>query len=412
VHVLRYFLCTGSLNFPPEYPLAPPAFRMLTPSGRFEVNTRLCLSMSDYHPESWNPSWSVETLLVGLQSFMHEEANAIGSIRASDEERQRLALASRAHNAKHAIYRDLFAGGAAAPVAAAPEEPSASVCRFCFSSDGELMAPCSCKGSNEWLHVACLREWQRQVVLTQPTHPKYTTNIDTVCNVCLEPFTGAGIPKSRHEQILEFLGGAEIAEMVEPGNLLVSTREGSRENLELMAAHPEIVKQLTTWTKAVFLMLSSTKGDKGGMIAVSCSQPLASPPPDARLSAAAVRRWVALTTTPAPEFPHVLVRHWDGGPLERGDPLAVVHLPGAAATMLPRGVRRAPPHWVWGPWDEVVPVVETAARASGEATIAVNVVWGYAGWGGTQILAEIGRGGYVVVLNCVQLSNCFVLQCQ
>ena len=93
---------------------------MLTPSGRFETNTRLCLSMSDYHPgaygshiiffflfffspfsrvalssyslfsfsnnhnntESWNPSWSVETLLVGLQSFMYEENNtAIGSVK-------------------------------------------------------------------------------------------------------------------------------------------------------------------------------------------------------------------------------------------------------------------------------------------------------------------------------------------
>ena len=54
----------------------------LRPSGRFETNTRLCLSMSDYHPESWNPSWSVETLLVGLQSFMYEENNtAIGSVK-------------------------------------------------------------------------------------------------------------------------------------------------------------------------------------------------------------------------------------------------------------------------------------------------------------------------------------------
>ena len=57
----------------------------LRPSGRFETNTRLCLSMSDYHPESWNPSWSVETLLVGLQSFMYEENNtAIGSVKWFD----------------------------------------------------------------------------------------------------------------------------------------------------------------------------------------------------------------------------------------------------------------------------------------------------------------------------------------
>ena len=57
----------GSLEFPPEYPMLPPAFKVFTPSGRFAAGVRLCLSMSDYHPESWNPSWSVETLLVGLQ---------------------------------------------------------------------------------------------------------------------------------------------------------------------------------------------------------------------------------------------------------------------------------------------------------------------------------------------------------
>ena len=36
----------GKLKFPPDYPYAPPAIMMHTPSGRFEVNMRLCLSMS------------------------------------------------------------------------------------------------------------------------------------------------------------------------------------------------------------------------------------------------------------------------------------------------------------------------------------------------------------------------------
>ena len=49
------------------------------------------------------------------------------------------------------------------------------------------------------VHLECLREWQKSVLLTQPTHPKYHTSIDRVCNVCLEPFTGEGIPRSRHE---------------------------------------------------------------------------------------------------------------------------------------------------------------------------------------------------------------------
>jgi len=35
----------GKLVFPPEYPYRPPSIYMLTQSGRFDTNTRLCLSM-------------------------------------------------------------------------------------------------------------------------------------------------------------------------------------------------------------------------------------------------------------------------------------------------------------------------------------------------------------------------------
>ena len=43
----------GKLIFPSNYPFSPPSILMLTPNGRFSTNTRLCLSMSDYHPETW-----------------------------------------------------------------------------------------------------------------------------------------------------------------------------------------------------------------------------------------------------------------------------------------------------------------------------------------------------------------------
>jgi ubiquitin-protein ligase len=46
-----------------EYPFKPPSIRMLTPSGRFEPNQRICLSMSDFHPETWNCMWSVSSIL-------------------------------------------------------------------------------------------------------------------------------------------------------------------------------------------------------------------------------------------------------------------------------------------------------------------------------------------------------------
>ena len=60
----------GRLVFPEDYPNAPPSIYMFTPSGRFETNVRICTSMSDFHPESWVPSWSVSTILIGLVSFM------------------------------------------------------------------------------------------------------------------------------------------------------------------------------------------------------------------------------------------------------------------------------------------------------------------------------------------------------
>ena len=55
----------GKLVFPKDYPLKPPSVIMITPTGRFQPNRRLCLSMSDFHPETWNPVWSVETILTG-----------------------------------------------------------------------------------------------------------------------------------------------------------------------------------------------------------------------------------------------------------------------------------------------------------------------------------------------------------
>jgi ubiquitin-conjugating enzyme E2 J2 len=98
----------GKLVFPPDYPFKPPAIYMLTPNGRFQINTRLCLSISDYHPDTWNPAWSVATILTGLLSFMLETTSTLGSIEASDYERRRLARQSWDYNLKNKMFRDLF----------------------------------------------------------------------------------------------------------------------------------------------------------------------------------------------------------------------------------------------------------------------------------------------------------------
>lgn len=85
----------GTLTFPPDYPFAPPAIRMHTPSGRFKTSTRLCLSISDYHPKSFNPAWSVSTILIGLMSFMNSEEMTAGSIGGTVAERKWHAARSR-----------------------------------------------------------------------------------------------------------------------------------------------------------------------------------------------------------------------------------------------------------------------------------------------------------------------------
>ncbi|KAL5158064.1 Ubiquitin-conjugating enzyme E2 32 [Glycine soja] len=86
----------GRIQLPSEYPFKPPSFMLLTPNGRFETQTKICLSISNHHPEHWQPSWSVRTALVALIAFMPTNPNgALGSLDYKKEERRTLAIKSR-----------------------------------------------------------------------------------------------------------------------------------------------------------------------------------------------------------------------------------------------------------------------------------------------------------------------------
>ncbi|KAH9253332.1 hypothetical protein BASA81_008683 [Batrachochytrium salamandrivorans] len=98
----------GILRFPKEYPYKPPSILMLTKNGRFRQNFRLCLSMSDYHPETWNPMWSVASILQGLLSFMLDNQTTLGSIEASDATRRLLAKQSLRENLQNPTFCRLF----------------------------------------------------------------------------------------------------------------------------------------------------------------------------------------------------------------------------------------------------------------------------------------------------------------
>ncbi|CAK9113650.1 unnamed protein product [Durusdinium trenchii] len=215
----------GKVIFPSEYPHAPPAILMMTPSGRLETRKRLCLSMTDFHPESWNPAWSVETILVGLLSFFISEERGYGSMSASREERVRLARQSRRSNAEDELFRQLFpeyverteadspetCGGSVTADAERPEtaaeraedaedleaansrRPSVSEgsegvaeCWICRDVTGEpLIQPCRCRGSMSGVHASCVEEWIRR-------HRRSARDdAPPRCSVCHQPYQGS-----------------------------------------------------------------------------------------------------------------------------------------------------------------------------------------------------------------------------
>lgn len=98
----------GQLIFPPEFPFKPPGIKMQTPSGRFQPNQKICTSMSDYHPGTWQPGWNCSTILIGLLSFMCSDEMTTGSINASEADRKKLAAQSHAHNLTQVKFRQIF----------------------------------------------------------------------------------------------------------------------------------------------------------------------------------------------------------------------------------------------------------------------------------------------------------------
>ncbi|KAI5753665.1 ubiquitin-conjugating enzyme E2 J1 [Diaphorina citri] len=86
----------GRIILPSEYPMKPPNIILLTPNGRFETNTKICLSISGHHPETWQPSWSIRTALLALIAFMPTPGSGTaGSLDYTPEERKTLARKSK-----------------------------------------------------------------------------------------------------------------------------------------------------------------------------------------------------------------------------------------------------------------------------------------------------------------------------
>lgn len=103
----------GKVILPPKYPFKAPDFQFLTPSGRFEINKRVCTSFTGYHQELYSPSWNIASMCAGLISFMTDsidkiESKGIGGIVSTIEDKKRIAMNSREYIKNDNVIYNIF----------------------------------------------------------------------------------------------------------------------------------------------------------------------------------------------------------------------------------------------------------------------------------------------------------------
>ena len=150
------------------------------------------------------------------------------------------------------------------------------ICRFCFDGEDDdeaneetskssslLIAPCACKGGQKYIHLSCLRRWQRMVLVSQPTHPDYWEEDErhTRCNVCKSEFTCP--PPTREELMLGFTG-PEIAALIQPGCIIASHESFNRTIEQQMRRSPFFARLsgADNWFRGVYL-INDVQEDNG-----------------------------------------------------------------------------------------------------------------------------------------------------
>eukprot|EP00764_Aduncisulcus_paluster_P008313 gnl/Carplike_NY0171/27092_a52432_63.p1 GENE.gnl/Carplike_NY0171/27092_a52432_63~~gnl/Carplike_NY0171/27092_a52432_63.p1 ORF type:complete len:164 (-),score=7.14 gnl/Carplike_NY0171/27092_a52432_63:11-502(-) len=86
-----------AIKLPVEYPMKPPVLISLNNNGRWGHQKKICLSFSDFHPESWNPAWTVKTMCMAIRSYMSDGGSESGAIRTTKHEKIEFAKESRSY---------------------------------------------------------------------------------------------------------------------------------------------------------------------------------------------------------------------------------------------------------------------------------------------------------------------------
>ena len=97
------------------------------------------------------------------------------------------------------------------------DEETKRFCRYCFDDDAQerLITPCSCCGDQKYVHLSCLRRWQRMELVNQPAHPLFWTERERykICGVCKGKFS-CDMPT--YYDLFESFTGKEIGNLIRP----------------------------------------------------------------------------------------------------------------------------------------------------------------------------------------------------
>eukprot|EP00929_Paragymnodinium_shiwhaense_P065008 TRINITY_DN32635_c0_g2_i2.p1 TRINITY_DN32635_c0_g2~~TRINITY_DN32635_c0_g2_i2.p1 ORF type:complete len:388 (+),score=30.59 TRINITY_DN32635_c0_g2_i2:90-1253(+) len=300
------------------------------------------------------------------------------------------------------------AGGAAAAVG--DELPT---CRICFMPEDEgqpLISPCKCEGSQKYVHVSCLQQWQRSVQLSGPSREEdfAKERRHLVCQVCMSEFNLC--PQDRGDLMLE-LAGLNKAD-VRPGLLMVTKNAIGdsapfigmtvqlRAFFEAKAAH---------FRSAVYILTEEIQppdDDAANVKVLGVNLSRALPQPDL------MRLEGALSDTSLAEYKRsgVAITWMNGGPVQPRTVTAVaivehvapdlrynlMQLHGIGLRLLEDDGRAMV---VVGGLPGVLMLAAQEAelardRDCDEATVPVLAWAGFAQWGRTQLLNELARGSW------------------
>jgi ubiquitin-conjugating enzyme E2 J2 len=97
-------LYIGKIELPENYPHKAPDYYMLTPSGRFDINKKICLSISGFHNDTWSPTWNILKIVEAFLSILYsdkKDEQGLNHLQESDENRKKYASESIKYNIKN-----------------------------------------------------------------------------------------------------------------------------------------------------------------------------------------------------------------------------------------------------------------------------------------------------------------------